>query len=188
VKIRDSGMPEEQLWATFFDPPAILDRLLFDSAQADVVEFGCGYGTFTIPAARRTRGIVHALEIDPAMIAAAAGKAKAAGLANIRFIERDFVTDGTGLPHGSADYAMLFNILHAIDPMALLEEAFRVLRPGGKVAAIHWNPTDTPRGPDPAIRPRPERCREWIAAAGFDIVLPPTPLPPFHFGLAGVKR
>jgi SAM-dependent methyltransferase len=180
-------MPEEALWATFFDPLAILDRLLFTDPEADVVEFGCGYGTFTIPAARRTRGIVHALEIDPAMIAAAGAKARTAGVDNIRFVERDFVTDGSGLPEGSVDYAMLFNILHALDPMALLNEAFRILRAGGKVAAIHWNPTDTPRGPDPAIRPRPEQCREWIAAAGFGIALPPTPLPPFHYGLVGVR-
>ncbi len=187
VKVRDSGMPEEELWATFFDPPAILDRLLFADPEADVVEFGCGYGTFTIPAARRTRGTVHALEIDPAMIEAAAGKARTAGLGNVRFIERDFVTGGTGLPDASADYAMLFNILHALDPMALLGEAHRVLRTGGKIAAIHWNPSGTPRGPDPAIRPLPEQCRQWTAAAGFDIVLPPTPLPPFHYGLVGVK-
>jgi SAM-dependent methyltransferase len=180
-------MPEEELWATFFDPPAILHRLLFDDPEADVVEFGCGYGTFTIPAARRTRGLVSALEIDPAMIEAATAKAKSAGLANIRFIARDFVTDGTGLEAGSVDYAMLFNILHALDPMALLNEAHRVLRPGGKVGAIHWNEKNTPRGPDPSIRPLPEQCRQWIAAAGFDVVLPPTPLPPFHFGLAGVR-
>jgi ubiquinone/menaquinone biosynthesis C-methylase UbiE len=180
-------MPEEALWATFFDPPAILARLRFDDPAADIVEFGCGYGTFTIPAARLTSGMVHALDLDPAMIAIARQKAKAAGLDNIRFVERDFVADGTGLPAGSVGYAMLFNILHAPDPKALLEEAFRVLRQGGKVAAIHWNPTGTPRGPDPSIRPRPEQCRQWIADAGFEIALGPVPLPPYHYGLAGRK-
>lgn len=34
MKVRDSGMPGESLWATFFDPPAILARLGFNSPQA----------------------------------------------------------------------------------------------------------------------------------------------------------
>ena len=186
MKVRDSGMPEEALCATFFDPPAILDRILFER-PTDAVEFGCGYGTFTLPAAERTAGFVHAVELDPAMIEITRAKAEAAGIANIRFIRRDFVADGTGLPDDTADYVMLFNILHALDPTALLAEAFRLLRPGGLIGAIHWNPTDTPRGPDLSIRPKPEQIADWIKNAGFELALPPTALPPYHFGLAGRK-
>ena len=52
MKTRESGMPEEEMWREFFDPEAILQLLKLTSACRDVVEFGCGYGTFTIPAAR----------------------------------------------------------------------------------------------------------------------------------------
>ncbi len=43
---------------------------------------------------------------------------------------------------------MLFNILHAAESGALLAEARRVLKVGGKLGVMHWNydPT-TPRGP-----------------------------------------
>ena len=34
----------------------------------NIVEFGCGYGHFTIAAARAVTGTVYALDIDPAMI------------------------------------------------------------------------------------------------------------------------
>ena len=34
---------------------------------------------------------------------------------------------------------MLFNILHAERPEVLLDEAFRLLKPGGQLAIIHWN-------------------------------------------------
>ena len=52
MRIRDSGMPAEDVWRTFFDVDATLTKLGLKPDCGDVVEFGCGYGTFTIPAAR----------------------------------------------------------------------------------------------------------------------------------------
>ena len=55
-------MPDEDYWAPFFHPEGVLDRLLdANGSDCNVVEFGCGYGTFTLPAARRTRGQVTGL-------------------------------------------------------------------------------------------------------------------------------
>jgi hypothetical protein len=51
VKVRESGMPDEKMWAGFFDARRILVQLDFADSKKDVVEFGCGYGTFTIAAA-----------------------------------------------------------------------------------------------------------------------------------------
>ena len=89
------------------------------------------------------------------MVAITKQKAETAGLSNVRTYVRDFVADGTGLPDVGVQYVMLFNILHAECPDALLREAYRVLAPGGKLGIIHWNydPT-TPRGPAMTIRPR----------------------------------
>jgi SAM-dependent methyltransferase len=188
MKVRDSGMPDEAMWARFFDARQILAELEFTATNADVVDFGCGYGTFTVAAARLTSGTVYALDIDPEMIATTAAKAASFGLDNVTTIARDFVTEGTGLPNASADYAMLFNILHAEHPVELLREALRVLRPGGKLAVIHWiHDATTPRGPDLRIRPRPEQCRAWAQDAGFEIVMPTIALPPHHYGLVGRK-
>jgi SAM-dependent methyltransferase len=187
-KVRDSGMPGEQVWTTFFDAGRILTQLGLDDPSADVVEFGCGYGTFTVAAAARTRGTVFALDIEPAMVEATQRKARELDLKNVRVTLRDFAADGTGLADDSVGGAMLFNILHAENPVGLLREAYRVLRPGGKVGVIHWNyDPATPRGPDLSIRPRPEQCRQWLGEAGFDVAIPFVSLPPHHYGLVGQK-
>ncbi len=185
MKARESGMPEEGMWAEFFEAEAILRKLGLSSSCGDVVDFGCGYGTFTIPAARMVSGKVHALDIDPEMVQATAARAQEAGLQNVKTYLRDFVAQGSGLPPASAEYPMLFNILHADHPDVLLEEAFRVLSAGGLLAVIHWNyDPATPRRPSMAIRPRPEQCCDWGEEAGFRLRSPGIiDLPPYHYGL-----
>jgi ubiquinone/menaquinone biosynthesis C-methylase UbiE len=184
MKTRESGMPDESMWAGFFSPEQTLAKLGLTSSCGDVVDFGCGYGTFTIPAARMVRGTVHAFDIEADMVETTQRKAEEARLTNVRAERRDFVADGTGLPEASIDYVMLFNILHCEQPDVLLREAWRILSPGGRLGIMHWNydPT-TPRGPSMDIRPRPEQCRQWAEQAGFQLHLPDKiDLPPYHYG------
>jgi SAM-dependent methyltransferase len=186
MKTRESGMPEEPLWESFYRPAEILRRLQLSPDCRDVVEFGCGYGTFAVAAAQIVSGVVFAVDIEPEMIAATERRASTAGVKNIRTILRDFTVVGTGLPAGSCDYAMLFNILHAETPLLLLAEAHRVLVPGGILGVMHWNcDPRTPRGPSMEIRPTPEQCLAWARQAGFEL-LPPgiVDLPPYHYGMA----
>jgi len=185
MKTRESGMPPEEMWQSFFDPNGVLTKLGLDSNCRDVLEFGCGYGTFTIPAAQRIRGTVYAIDIEPEMLANTGAKSKAFGAANIELLQRDFVVDGSGLADRTVDYVMLFNILHAQERMALLREARRVLRPHGKLAIIHWNfDASTPRGPSMSIRPKPGECRAWAEEVGFAAISPADiDLPPYHYGL-----
>jgi SAM-dependent methyltransferase len=89
MKTRESGVPEEGVWATFFTPEEVVRKLGLP-ALGDVVDFGCGCGTFTIPAAQITSGTVYAMDIDPEMVAVT--EAKAAALPNVRVYLRDFVT------------------------------------------------------------------------------------------------
>lgn len=185
MKGRESGMPDEAYWESFFNPSCVVEQLDCAESRRGLVEFGCGYGLFTIPAARIVKGPVLTYDIDPAMIAATEEKVKAADLANVTVEQRDFIGDGTGLANDSVDYVMIFNILHVEAPVSLLNEARRILVPGGKVGIIHWrSDIETPRGPSLAIRPRPEQCREWSEQAGLRFVrYEPLTCCPYHFGL-----
>lgn len=190
MKTRESGMPGEAMWESFFSPTATLEMLGLTPECMDTVEFGCGYGTFTIPAAKLISGTVFSLDIEPDMIAATDARASREGLGNVQTITRDFAADGSGLADASVDYAMLFNILHCEWPRELLAESYRVLRPGGRLGVLHWrSDIPTPRGPSLDIRPTPEQCIAWAESVGFvcsaeGIVL----IPPYHFGISFSKR
>jgi len=185
VKLRDSGVPDERYWESLFDVPKILDALEITSELADVAEMGCGFGTFTIRAAQRISGTLFAFDIDPKMIARTAERAKAAGLSNVDCQQRDIMEHGFNLPAGSVDAVLLFNILHCESPEILLGQARHVVREGGFVLVIHWRHDDrTPRGPDLAIRPRPEQVIAWAhTSSALQAICRPINLPPWHFGL-----
>ncbi len=185
MKYRDSGMPPQEHWETLLDVETILDRFALGPQTGDVAELGCGYGSFTIPLARRIGGVVHAFDIDAAMIETTRRRAAEAGLANVRPVLRDVAADGFGLPEASCDACLLFNILHGEGPAEMLREAARVVRPGGTVAVIHWrSDIVTPRGPALDIRPRPEQIVEWSGSAGgLALQEPPFILPPWHCGV-----
>ncbi len=188
MKVRDSGMPEADYWNTLFDVPLILAQLEIDASVRDAVEFGCGYGTFAVPVAQRIQGVLYALDLEPEMLEATRQAAAARDVGNVTLRQRDFVAEGSGLPDVSMDYALLFNILHAEDPVGLLREAHRILRVGGRLGVIHWRyDASTPRGPSLDIRPRPADCAAWIEQAGFLVTRSNVDLPPYHYGFLAVK-
>lgn len=189
MKTRESSMPEESSWKRFFDPQEVLRALGMSRGTRRVVDFGSGYGTFSLPAADMIEGEVIGLDIEPALIDLCQRKASEAGFGNAHFECRDFVTEGTGLEDDSVDYVMFFNILHAEQPDVLLNEARRILVPGGTLAVMHWNYDETtPRGPSMAFRPRPEDCRKWVKACDFVALGSTIPLPPWHYGFTAKAK
>lgn len=187
MKIRESGMPEREMWDGFFSPVTILAALGLNSQTKDVAEFGCGYGTFTIPAAKIIKGRIYALDIEPDMIRMTSEEAGKQGLTNVEAIQRDFMAVGSGLKDESVDYTMLFNILHLENPAALLGETERILKKGGKLGIIHWNyDPKTPRGPSMDIRPKPEQCIKWAESVGFSNSVQ-FDLKPYHYGIVLTK-
>lgn len=91
-------MPDEDNWASFYDADCIVEKLgCAWGKRATIAEFGCGYGTFTLPVARRTSGLVYTLDIEPDLVALVRRKSQAAGLTNIHADVRDFISEGTGL-------------------------------------------------------------------------------------------
>jgi len=97
-----------------------------------VVDYGCGPGSFTIPAAELAgeKGKVFAVDIHPLAIRAVKQKASRKGLQNVETVlVRGY---DTGIGESSIDRVLLIDTIHLIDdPDALFREIHRMLKPDG---------------------------------------------------------
>jgi SAM-dependent methyltransferase len=103
----------------------------------DVVDLGSGGGIDCLLAGRAVRptGSVVGVDFLPDMVARASRAAAGAGLPNVRFVEGEI--EALPLPDESADVVISNGVVN-LSPrkVRVLAEAFRVLRPGGRVAIV----------------------------------------------------
>ncbi len=189
MKVRDSGMPVENVWCEFHNVDLILSEMLINSEINDLVEIGFGYGTFTIPAAKQIKGNLYAFDIEKKMLDVVRQKLSDGQINNVIIEQRDVLDQTTGLADNSVDYVMLFNILHNENPELFFTEIHRILKLNGRVGIMHWrSDVSTPRGPDLLIRPTPNQILDWVDNQKFYTEKDSFIMEPYHFGLILSKR
>ncbi|MFC1953595.1 class I SAM-dependent methyltransferase [Chloroflexota bacterium] len=100
------------------------------------LDYGCGTGDFTIPAARKVskKGRVYALDYFPRQLQIVLNRAEKAGVSNIETIHSE---NATGLPDESVDIIWMCDVLHEIkERQTVLAELHRILKKEG-LLAIH---------------------------------------------------
>lgn len=127
------------LWLKWRERSADPVRRLRDSGvergQA-VLDYGCGIGSFSIPAAGMVgdEGVVYALDIHPLATAAVEKRAREAGCTNVKTITSD---RETGLADESVDVVLLYDVFHSVeDKEGVQTELHRVLKPGGRLSVM----------------------------------------------------
>ena len=108
---------------------AYLDDLSFDNSTV-TAEIGAGAGAVTRRIATRSTGFVKAFEPSKGFVAEALSRVT--GFDNLMFE----AADGAALPlaDASVDHVIMHTVLtHVPDPMPILKEAYRVLKPSGTV-------------------------------------------------------
>lgn len=101
-----------------------------------VLDYGCGPGSYVVPAARIVgeTGQVYALDIHPLAIKMVNRIANKKQLRNVKTIQSDC---RTGLPDNSLDAVLLYDTLHDLKEYNnVLRELHRVLKPGG-ILSVH---------------------------------------------------
>ncbi|AGK96725.1 class I SAM-dependent methyltransferase [Clostridium pasteurianum] len=190
MKYRESEMPIEELWQSFFNPVDILKQMGVDKNIRILIDIGCGYGTFLLPATELVSGNVIGIDVDEKMIEVCGNKIQDTSISNVHLINGDISKEDTieqlKKYKAEIDYITLFNIIHCEKPLDLLQSVYDVLNKNGKIGVIHWKYEETPRGPSMEIRPKPETIIEWASKVGFTLKNQ-IDLPPYHFGLVFVK-
>jgi len=151
-----------------------------------VLDLGSGGGLDVLLAAQRVgdHGFVYGVDANPDMLALARRNAAEAGVENVRFLDGDL--ERIPLPDASVEVILSNCVINLTpDKSRALAEAYRVLRPGGRLAIsdIVIDP-DLEGFPlsDPAIRSRLDwascsagaltrsQLQDALEAAGFEAI------------------
>ena len=145
-----------------------------------VVDYGCGPGLFTFPAAEivGAEGQVYAVDIEPRMTDLIANRAAELGVQNVTALLNEGVAP---LPPGTADFLVLAQVLHYPDErddrVAMARDVARLLEADGQALVVEWNPDG-----ETSSRISPEEVARIFAEAGLKTG-EPQPLGPRQYAV-----
>jgi len=175
--------PDRDQWQ---HPDQIMDAL--NIAEGSVVaDVGAGSGWFTIRLARRVlpNGIVYAEDIQPQMIEVISRRLQRENLPNVRPVLG--TAKNPRLPAG-LDAVLIVDVYHEMeDPVTLLENIARSLKPQGRIGVVDFNPGGGGPGPAPDERVDPQTVIDAAASAGLQLIKREA-VPPFEFLLVFARR
>jgi ubiquinone/menaquinone biosynthesis C-methylase UbiE len=153
-----------------------------------VAEIGCGTGwfTFELEKAVRPRGIVYALDMQPAMLQILRARRDSwERILTLPCGENEFELDDA-----EADVVFHANALHeCVEPETHLREVHRVLKPGGRLIVVEWHWADEESQPGPHNSQRLEVAdvKALLEKTGFE-VQDVQDVGPYHYAVQATKK
>src|SRR5438309_2310947 len=151
---------------------AAITAALADVPIQSLLDLGTGTGRMLeLFGPRIARGLGLDLSLD--MLALARAHLDRAGLRHCSVRQGDIYD--LALPKDSFDVVVIHQVLHFLDDSArAIQEAARVLRPGGRLLVVDFAPHDLEFLRDQHAHLRlgfaPETVTQWLGAAGLDLV------------------
>lgn len=156
-----------------------LVALLEPAAGEEILDIGCGIGGPARWIASEARCRVTGVDLTAEFCAAAAVLTIACGLGGAVPIHQGSALS-LPLPDAAFDKAYSHNVVMNIaDKAGVYREAYRVLKPGGRLVLCHLNagagpvqvyPVPWASGPDTSFLATDEETRRDLGAAGFEIL------------------
>jgi len=166
-------------------PDYICSKLNIDKADV-IADIGAGTGFFSIAFLNQINPLkVYAFDISDVMI-----EWMKENLSSEFPHIIPLKSEENSLPvkDESADLAFMINLHHELEnPGLALDEAYRILKPGGKFFIVDWKKEDIVEGPPEKIRVFPEQAAEQAKDSGFSDILIFNDLEK-HFLVGGVKK
>ena len=148
---------------------AIGQMLFLLTPRVRIADLGAGDGTLSRLLARQAES-VHCVDNSPRMVQVGRALAKKEHLRNLTYILGNI--EKVPLPDRSIDLALLSQALHhAENPRLALAEAFRILKPGGRLLILdlraHRFETARELYADRWLGFKENELHDWIEEAGF---------------------
>jgi SAM-dependent methyltransferase len=174
--------PDRDAWQK---PDRIMDALAIADGST-VADLGAGGGWFTIRLAHRVgpNGLVYAEDIQVQMLEATRRRMLREGLRNVQPVLG--ASTDPRLPDGKLDAVLIVDTYHEMeDPVALLRNVKRTLRPSGRVGIVDYRKDGGGPGPPLEDRVDPDAILRDAAAAGLRLLKRETFLPYQFFLVLG---
>ena len=160
---------DDEMRKSTLSPEEILNMLPIQKG-INILDAGAGSGYLTIPAAKKTDGIVFALDMDEKMLEVIDTKTKAEKLKNVQLVQGNI--NNIPLPDGSVDIVLASLILHEVGVMpAVLTQISRVLKTGGYFLCLEYEKEESAvKGPPMHIRIPSVEMERQLITTGFSNV------------------
>ena len=154
-----------------------------------VGDFGSGSGYFSVCAAEQVgaEGRVYAVDVQAGPLESVAAMAQSKGLENVVPVRANLEVPGsTNIPSDALDMVLLANVLFQSQKKdAIVREAHRTLKSGGRLLVIDWKKGGGGGVPD-ELRTDAETMKKLVQEQGFRFEHD-VPAGTFYFGMMFVK-
>jgi len=172
------------------NPKKVLEEFGLETG-ARVADFGAGSGYFPTALAKAVGpgGRVVAIDVLPSALELIEGRAKNDHILNIETRRANLeVPASSGLDANSMDFVLLANLLHqSYQKSAIIKEAKRVLRQGGRAACIEYLAEARAFGPRSDMRLDKQLAVQLFKSEGFSL-LKEFKAGEYHYGLLFEKK
>jgi len=155
----------------FVNPKRNIEQFMLGPGMV-VADFGAGAGYLAVEAAEAVGedGKVYVIDIQQDLLTKVTHLAEEHHLKILEYIHGDLEKpQGSTLLDGSVDAVIVSNLLFQVqDKAAVLAEAYRVLRTGGRMLVVDWRDSFGGLGPQPEYILSEDDARELVVASGFE--------------------
>lgn len=155
----------------FSQPDKNIDQFHVDPGML-VADLGSGAGFYAIALAKKVgpSGRVYAVDVQKELLSKIQNDAMSQGVHNIKLVWGDLSEKkGSTLHDNSVDRVVIANTLFQIeDRDIVIEEAYRILKPKGKLLFVDWRDSYGGLGPKPKDIIKPDVARVLFESNSFE--------------------
>lgn len=160
------------------------------SEGMQVADFGSGTGYFSILTAKKvgSSGKVSAIDVQESALEAVRSRARLENIFNLQTIRANLeIPKSTRLASNSQDRVYIHNVLFQSEKKEIiLQEAFRILKSGGKIILIDWLPEKYPSDPTQVKLMSKVEAKNLLEKMGFELESDFV-AGAYHYGLIAIK-